>query len=238
MEFPKRRPGEKRANKTWTRIDIEPGSEFSGWIAGACVWVETHYVGASKPCREIFTQGVLGCPLEVHRKRLEWTGYQPVYDVSGSPCCVLLKEYNLELLEKFALHEAVRFKKSKRDKAPVEISAFPGIGKFASGALARQEAVKIDEWLLLLWGDEMLTRWVQLGCPSDLRGTPLDDMAIPGLRAPGEPGDMSHAFDRLKARRNMTNDEFVKWAADQKAAASVPSTNGTHPKPKKGGTAS
>lgn len=230
--FPKRTPGESRKQRTWTFCKVEPNTVITGWKAGDCVWVETHFVKASKPCKEAMTGGALPCTIDHLKFPLEWTGYFPFYDSIGRPSVAIAKEYSQKLLTSLKLHSPIRVRRGASKTEPVVIEATGSTVKFETTCHDRMTSADLRPWLLTLWKDAELVAWVEDGCGMG-DSVPLDiPMPEFAARIPGQIEATGPTLAELKEKRKRSAADEERYqnalALAKFRSRGSPSVNGTH----------
>jgi hypothetical protein len=177
--FESKDPSPRPLHKSWHYLKIAPGAMCRGWIAGRMVGVEVHWGGdSSKPCWRAITGGLLPCPrcdpgsllpTQTEPKKRRWIGYVPLYAHTGRREVVVVSETVGPRVKDLAIGTPVEFRRSNGARDPLQIrqlrstmlgDAVNDLGpppKFRS-AIAGDD---ITEWLLELWDEPELTRFLE-----------------------------------------------------------------------------
>lgn len=163
MAFKSGNPLDGKTVSPWTFDKVTAGTSFVAYKAGPTFWVNVHHMGASKPCVRILTMGDLPCAGCAAGQRVQWIGYQPLYNESHKPIVVGVKDYQQEVIDAIAPLAMVRVSRSKEHKAPVVVLPVKGMAPLQTARRDRDGKADLGPWLLhTLWGNRDLAKWVEL----------------------------------------------------------------------------
>jgi hypothetical protein len=145
-------PTQNTRQAHWKCIPVSKIQELLCILAGKPVAAPTHWLGASKPCRRLMSEGKLPCNGCQNGCRLRWTGYIPIFTRAGERFVIVTSE------------EAVRHLSDTLPGTGLKLHWLPERKKLsitivASGP-ARFPPVDIRGFLLTLWGDKELSEVV------------------------------------------------------------------------------
>lgn len=210
----------------WDWIQLDVGKTWQGWVAGPHVGIEGHWSDSkpkgTKACRSELTGGALKCPYCHDRFPPVWKAYVPLWSQAGIRMVAVVGERYAHLLEQLKLHQQVVVSKQRLRGAPIMVEPMQwGVGRppLAFGDAKPQD---LKPWLLRVWGDEELERWIRDNPVSDelpetKAGKVSLDEQLPVIAAHAR-GDRVH-------NARLANDAFIE-AARKIQSRSTPSRNG------------
>jgi len=132
----------------WKCLPVSQIHELLCILAGTPVAAPTHWLGASKPCRRLMSEGKLPCQGCLNGSRLRWTGYIPIFTRAGDRYVIVTSE------------EAVRQLSDTIPGTGIKLHWLPDRKKLSITTVAsgpsRFPPVDIRGFLLTLWGDTEL----------------------------------------------------------------------------------
>lgn len=170
MSYPKRQPGERAVESGWTHVKVEPLAKWRAWIAGEVIWVETHHLPPSKPCREAFTDGAVPCQIDHTTRRLEWSGYLPLWDANHKATVIIIREYQRDVVAAVPRGREVLVTKGPATTSAISVLPTGSSVRFHSTNPRKMDNQDIRLWLLTLWKDQTLKDWVAT-LPAELAAT-------------------------------------------------------------------
>lgn len=158
--FSSRPPRKGSGLPYWDFIRLDPGKEWVGWLAGPIVGVEVHYWGGSRACRRVMTGGALKCVCDAQEVSTIWRGYVPLWDEHGIRCCALIGARYFDLAAGVKHLDPVKVTKTKRQGCPIRVESRAWTSGKPPVSNADLKPQDVRPWLLRLWRDNDLAKWL------------------------------------------------------------------------------
>jgi len=230
--FPKKDPRKDGRAINWDVDPVEGGSTFNAWIAGDMIGVLCHWIYRSVPCHFELTNGALSCPHCKTHPAIHWNGYLPLYKESHRPTVVVIREVSRANVEKLTVYSPVRVGRGKKKGSAITVVESTWSKRFVP---PRGEKLPPDirRWLLRLWKDDELEKWVTANPVKDPTGAEMIDKLI----AADEGNERPLPASRLERQvlEKLLRTEGHAAAADKVLPTigdCLPSVNGHHRKPR------
>jgi hypothetical protein len=176
----------------WDWLQVDLGKAWKGWLAGAVVGVETHFLTRTLPCRSAMTGGSLKCFCDGQELATRWKGYVPLWDECGIRCFVIICDRYFPLASEIKVGQPVQVMKMKRQGSPIRVEAFAWTSNPPPVTPALQKPQDMRAELLRLWKDKELTAWIK----AHPDGVPLLDQAMDSTsRKPSKPHTAGEVAD-------------------------------------------
>lgn len=143
----------------WLYWPIPNGGTACGFLAGPVVGVWSHWVGRSKPCRRLTSDGALSCALCSDGEDPVWRGYLPVYDPQYVRRIVVITADHAESVREIPLHAQVKMKRGKNKHDPCVVTADLWRTTPLPDSPDRSAPADIVPALLRMWRDVELIQW-------------------------------------------------------------------------------
>lgn len=164
--FARKDPRKKDREQHWTMDSPEPGQGFNAWKAGELIGVLCHWNYRSIPCWDELTDGALECPHHATSPNLHWVGYLPLYTEENRPTVVIVRAAMQEIVNRIAVHAPVYVSRPKKRGAGVSVRP-KSWAKQWQPPKGFGGPADIRPWLLKLWKEDELTKWVRANPKSD-----------------------------------------------------------------------
>lgn len=143
----------------WLYWTVPTGGSANGFIAGSTVGVWCHWVGRSKPCRRLTSDGALSCSLCAAGEEPVWRGYVPIYDPQYVRRIVVITADHAESVREIPLHAQVKMRRGRNKHDPLIIT--PDLWRITPlpDSPERSGPADIVPALLRMWRDAELIEW-------------------------------------------------------------------------------
>ena len=152
-----RRTGEDNAHWCW--VPVRTNHKEQAWKGGKVVWIESHYVGRTVPCRTEMTQRALMCCYNHVEYPLEQRGYVPIITADNRRLLYIISDYDRDRVDAIPSYAAISILRGPNKKDPVAVLRANGVGKWDGGKTAPKDGFDVTPSLLRLWKDEEFARW-------------------------------------------------------------------------------
>jgi hypothetical protein len=216
--------GPRRGNGTpyWDWLALALDRPFRAWLAGPIVGVEVHYAHGSRACRRSITDGGMPCAFCESQMPTTWRGYVPLWDESGIRCVTLIGARYLPLAQTIPLLAPVHVTRTKRQGCPIKVEAHDWTTAFPPVTEAEKGSQDLRAWLLRLWKDKELAKWI--AAHPDTQPAPVELTPPKRVTKAERAATVNAAFAESVAKRAQGTLPGVESAAD--VIAHLPSLNG------------
>lgn len=209
----------------WVYLPLKNGATANGFLAGPVVGVWCHWMGRSRPCRRLMSDGALSCAMCADAQEPDWRGYVPFYSAEYVRMFTVITADYLESVREIPLHAQIKMARGRNKHDPVVIR--PDLWRTTPlpPAADRDAAADLVPFLLKMWKDAELIEW-HLGSDAPLSSGPecgpVNRLAAPTLHIeePPQKGDTRSGADILGAVLDGIGGD------DEPAAKSKPHRNG------------
>ena len=127
------------------------------------VWIESHYVGRTVPCRTEMTNRTLMCQYNHIEYPLEQRGYVPIITLDNRRLLYIVSDYDRDRVDAIPAFAAINVMRGPGKKDPVAVLRANGTGKWDAPKTAPKDGYDVTGSLLRLWKDEEFARWCVSG---------------------------------------------------------------------------
>lgn len=148
----KKNPG-GGGKRTWHHVSCKGGQNFEGWVAGDAVCVDSHHVGATRPCLKRYFGEEHPCAGCDEPSRVIEQYYLPLYRrLDGRPVVVILQSDQLDMLQALKCHQHVKVGRTEEHRIGMYVSPMLSPSKWTTTLDERKVKADISDWLPILWG--------------------------------------------------------------------------------------
>jgi hypothetical protein len=149
--FHSQEPPRKAEHLRFTKLRLEPKQKVYGWKSGPHVGLSTHFLGSTKPCIKLITEGKLKCQCELLELRTQWALWMPFIDRTGQKMVAMSGEGAKEAVSRIPFGAPICVSKGKHSKTPYLIyeEAWTQVPCPYLRSLHFQHDIK--PWLLQMW---------------------------------------------------------------------------------------
>ena len=154
-------PQKRDSGTTRYRVKLALGKSMMGFLVGPIVGLNTHYVNRTVPCLSDVTKGRLKCYCSRMQLESVWKGYVPLIDKDGVSCFTQICVTYAELAYKAPLFAPVVVTRMTHKGAPYAVKYEQWSDIDPRSHFGIRHPVDLKPWLLKLWGDETLNKWLE-----------------------------------------------------------------------------